>query len=194
MRTALAAWLGTVVLLPGIAQAQQEPGESKTESGVSMPTEVKVGDNLLVLNGMATRKKVVVKVYVAGLYLAQPSSNADQILSTDSPRRIVMHFVHDVGADKLCDAWEESLENNTPDASDDLKGQFKQLCSDMVDVKSGEEFVFTYLPNAGTTITVTGTDKSVIPGKPFADALFRSWIGPKPGPGEGFKKKILGLD
>jgi len=194
MRTALVALLGTVVSLPGIARAQQEQGQTKTESGVSMPIEVKVGDNLLVLNGMATRKKVVVKVYIAGLYLAQPSSNADQILATDSPRRMVMHFVHDVSADKLCDAWEESLENNTPDASDDLKGQFKELCSYMVDVDSGQEFVFTYLPGAGTTITVAGTDKGVIGGKPFADALFKSWIGPKPGPGEGFKKKILGLE
>ena len=29
--------------------------------------------------------------------------------------------------------------------------------------------------------------------KEFADALFKSWIGPKPGPGEGFKKNLMGM-
>jgi hypothetical protein len=35
--------------------------------------------------------------------------------------------------------------------------------------------------------------KGTIAGKDFADALFKAWIGPKPGPGEGFKNDLMGV-
>jgi hypothetical protein len=50
----------------------------------------------------------------------------------------------------------------------------------------------TYVPGTGTTIDIAGVSKGTIAGKEFADALLRCWIGPKPGPGEGFKKNLLG--
>ena len=31
-----------------------------------------------------------------------------------------------------------------------------------------------------------------LPGKAFADAMLRTWIGAKPGPGTGFKRSVLG--
>jgi hypothetical protein len=67
------------------------------------------------------------------------------------------------------------------------------MCAYFEEIKKGEQFVFTYLPGAGTTVAVKGADKGTIEGKEFADALFRAWIGPRPGPGEDFKKKLLGI-
>ena len=124
--------------------------------------------------------------------MAEKSSNADAILAADSPRHLVMQFVRDVGKEKMCEAWDESLKNNTPNAGTDLKAQFATLCNWMDDIKNGEQFVFTYLPGTGTEVSVAGKNKGTLPGKEFADALFKSWIGPKPGPGEGFKKNLLG--
>jgi hypothetical protein len=131
-------------------------------------------------------------VYVAGLYLPTRESDAEKILAADEPRHLVMQFVHDVDKGKMCNAWNEALANNTPDASPDLKAQFETLCSYMEDIKKGEQFVFSYLPGEGTRVEVKGSSKGMIPGKPFADALFKAWIGPKPGPGEGFKRNLLG--
>jgi hypothetical protein len=34
-------------------------------------------------------------------------------------------------------------------------------------------------------------EKGKIGDKAFSDAMLRTWIGPKPGPGEGFKKNLL---
>jgi len=103
-----------------------------------------------------------------------------------------MQFVHDVDKGKMCNAWNEALANNTPDASAELKAQFETLCGYMEDIKKGEQFAFTYLPGEGTRVQVKGAAKGTIEGKAFADALFKAWIGPKPGPGEGFKKQLLG--
>ncbi len=171
----------------------QDTAQAITRDGVTLPRRVEVDGHELVLNGTALRKKFIVKVYVAGLYLLTKQSDARQILSADEPRRLSMQFVHDVDRGKMCNAWDEALENNTPDAPQDLKAQFQTLCRYMEDGKKGEGFVFTYLPGKGTVVEVRGAQKGIIEGKPFADALFKAWIGPKPGPGEGFKKQLLGL-
>jgi Chalcone isomerase-like len=170
----------------------QDTGQSVTRDGVTLLRSVEVGGRTLQLNGAATRKKFIVKVYVAGLYLPTRETDAEKILAADEPRHLVMQFVHDVDKGKMCNAWNEALANNTPDASPELKTQFETLCGYMEDIKKGEQFVFSYLPGEGTRVDVKGTTKGTIPGKPFADALFKAWIGPKPGPGEGFKKNLLG--
>ncbi len=161
-------------------------------AGVTVPATVDAGGQSLVLNGAALRKKAVFKVYVAGLYLPAKSQDANAILAADAPRELRMQFVRDVGKDKMCEAWDESLKNNTPDADAQLQGEFKQLCGWMQDLKKGDVMTFSYAPATGTTVDIAGTKKGTIAGKPFADALFKSWIGPKPGPGEGFKTALLG--
>lgn len=166
---------------------------SRTMNGVTMPATIDVDGHSLSLNGMALRKKFIVKVYVAGLYVAAPSSDPEEILAADAPRRMVMHFISGHGTkDKICGAWKDGLKDNTPGASDELKQQFTQLCDMMRDIKNGEELLITYVPGTGTTITIADGDVGTIPGKDFADAVLRCWIGPKPGPGEGFKKNLLG--
>lgn len=164
-----------------------------TMNGVTLPGTVEVAGQTLVLNGVALRKKAIFKVYVAGLYLPAKSTDANAVLAADAPRRVVMQFVRDVGKDKMCEAWNEALANNTPDASAELKADFVTLCNYMEDIKDKQQFVFTYVPGTGTEVSVAGTVKGTIAGKSFADALFKAWIGPKPGPGEGFKKNLMGM-
>jgi hypothetical protein len=188
MRVSTALLMSALVAGPAVAQ-----DSTATLNEVTFARRLSVEGHDLVLNGMALRKKFIVKVYVAGLYLPERSSNADQILGADTPRRVVLQFLYHPSANQMCGAWNESLEDNTPNASAELKQQFVTLCGYMEDVKKGEQFVFTYLPGRGTTIEVRGKVKGTIMGKEFADALFKSWIGPKPGPGQDFKKRLLGI-
>ncbi len=170
------------------------PAGAGTMAGVTMPDSATVDDEILLLNGMALRKKMVFKVYVAGLYLPEKTTDADALLDSDTTRMIVMHWKRGVGTDKICGGWQDGLKKNTPDASADLKADFDTLCVWTVDSEEGQEFVLTYVPGKGTEIDVAGTIKGVIPGKEFADALFACFIGPDPGPGKKFKKKLMGVD
>jgi len=133
-----------------------------------------------------------VDVYVAGLYLTEKSSDPEAIFKNDSPRLMVMHFVYDVEAKKMNEAWYEGLEDNVDPVTPELKAKFDQLASMMADIKDGQAMGFTYDPAKGTTIMVNNAVKGVIPGKDFADAILATWIGPKPGPGKSFKKALLG--
>jgi hypothetical protein len=51
---------------------------------------------------------------------------------------------------------------------------------------------YTYIPGTGTQVVIAGQEKGTVGGREFSDALLRCWIGPKPGPGQGFKKDLLG--
>jgi len=166
--------------------------DAKIVAGVKLDDTVTVNGQTLVLNGAGVRKKLFIKVYAGALYLPSKQRDAATILDADMPRRMVMHFVFDVGKGKIAEAWTEGLEANTPNASADVKNAFRTLSSWMEDMKKGQEIVLTYVPTTGTTVDVKGKVKGTLLGKSVADAILATWIGPKPGPGNDFKNAVLG--
>ena len=160
-------------------------------AGVTLPDTAQVGGTTLVLNGLGLRTKFVVKVYVAGLYLDKKSSDADAIIKADAPKQIVMHFLHGASKKQMADAFDESFNDNTPDARKTMKGDIDQLLAALAPVKEGDEMVFTYLPGKGTTLAINGQDKVTIAGPAFGQVLLSVWLGPKP-PNADLKKGILG--
>jgi len=187
--------LGLTLLAAAVVVALSAPRDAAAASlaGVSLPDTAQVAGKTLVLNGLGLRKKLFIKVYVAGLYLETKEKNASAILAADGPRRGVMHFIYGVDADKICnEGWKQGLADNTPGATAELRAKFDTLCGYMEDMAEGDAMSFDYDPAAGTAVTVKGKLKGAITGKDFSDALFACWIGPKPGPGEDFKKALLG--
>ena len=166
--------------------------DAATVGGAKIEDSVNVNNQTLVLNGVGLRKKLFIKVYAGALYLPSKQHNAAAILAADAPRRMVMHFVFSVDKGKIAEAWEEGLTDNTPNASPEVKTAFKTLASWMEDIKDGQRIVMTYVPGIGTTVEVAGKNKGTLGGKAVSDAILNTWIGPKPGPGDDFKKAVLG--
>ena len=162
-----------------------------TLAGVTLPDTAQVAGKTLVLNGLGLRKKYMVKVYVAGLYLEQKSSDPSSILKADSPKRIVMHFVRSVSKNQIVDAFNESFENNTPDAKQTMKAEIDQFLGALDSLNDGNEMLFTYLPGTGTTVAINGKEKLTITSPAFAPVLFSVWLGPKP-PSSDLKAGLLG--
>jgi len=99
---AYAAWL-----LTGVAGAA-------ALAGVSMPDTVTAAGKTLHLNGQGLRTKVFFKIYVAGLYLENPTHDAAQAISADQGKRVVMHFLYkNVTKKQLVEAWDEGFEQNS---------------------------------------------------------------------------------
>ena len=172
------------------ALAEETPGPKV--AGVTLPGRIEFEKESLVLNGTALRKVALIKIYVAGLYLPEKESDPNAIIASDEARSLVMHFLKDVDAKRLCEGWDHSLVDNTPNPSDELMEQFQILCSWMENAKDNERLAFRYVPGQGTTVELHGKIKGPMPGKEFADALFRTWLGPKAIPGEEFKQALLG--
>jgi hypothetical protein len=162
-----------------------------TMADVTLPDTIQIGSRTLVLNGLGLRKKYLVKVYVAGLYVEHKSSDPEAILKDDVPKRIVMHFVRGVSKEQMVDAFGESFENNTPDARKTMKTEIDQFLGALEPVNSGGEIVLTYLPGTGTTLGINGKDKWITAAPAFGHILFSVWLGPKP-PNADLKKGLLG--
>jgi hypothetical protein len=165
--------------------------DAATVAGVTIDDQITVNNQKLILNGAGLRKKLMFKVYTGALYLPTRQTNPTSIITADTSRRMVMHFLMDVDKGKIAEAWTEGLVN-TPNASPEVKTAFTSLASWMEDMEEGQNIVMTYVPGIGTTVEVAGKNKGTLGGKAVADAILSTWIGAKPGPGADFKKSILG--
>lgn len=161
-------------------------------AGVSMPDTVQTQSGRLVLNGMGLREKFWVDVYVAGLYLTEKESNPQRIISARQPKRIHTKFIFpSVPKKKMQDTLSENLSNN-PDISDKTQVKIKQCLIMMEDFSEGDEIIFDYAPNLGTTIFVKGTNKGTIKGDDFMEAIFSIYLGSQPA-SEDLKHGLLGV-
>ncbi|MGE0623496.1 MAG: chalcone isomerase family protein [Pseudomonadales bacterium] len=159
-------------------------------SGVTFQDSIPAGAQNISLNGLGLRKVTFIKVYVGGLYLAAPTSDAQTVLDSEQAKAVRMHFLRDVSRDQLIEAFEEGFDANAPD-KDGSGPEFERMLTLVPDVKEGEELTFLYLPGAGTTLTLGAAELGTFTGKPFSDAVFSLWMGPKP-PNADLKKGMLG--
>lgn len=150
----------------------------------------------LQLNGTGiVKRQIFFSVYKVSLYLPQLNINAEKILLSDEPRRIKMEIVfsfHEISDVQLMDEWYRGLKDNTPNYSKELKTQFDLLASWTEPTNKGDILLFNYLPDKGTEVIIKGIQKGIIPGKHFADALLRMWIGEHPIGGDKVKTRLLG--
>ena len=160
--------------------------------GVSLPDEVTVGSSTLHLNGMGLRKKMVFKIYVAGLYLESPTSDAAAAVTAGGVKRIVMHFLSNKATKKRMDeAWVEGFEANSPGDFKTLAERVQKFVGFFGDMKEGDVIECTVIPGTGTLVSFNGSEKGTIDGADFGAALLRIWLGPNP-PSEDLKNGMLG--
>lgn len=160
-------------------------------AGVTMPDTAQVGNTNLVLNGLGLRTEFMVKVYVAGLYLEQKSSDPAAIIKAGGPNKIVMQFLHGASKSQMANAFKESFNDNTPDAVKTMQPDIDRLLGALEPMNVGDQMVFTYVPGIGTTLAINGKDKLTIAGAAFNPVLLSVWLGPKP-PTANVKKGMLG--
>lgn len=160
---------------------------------VQFPDSVKVGDADLVLNGMGIRKATMlaVKVYVAGLYLPQKSTDGAKIAAANEPWELGLHFVHSADASDIRDAFDDGFEKAAGDNLDAMKPSIESLKAQIVDMADGDVLSYSYDPATGTVVTVNSTSGAPIEGADFAAALLTISVGPEP-PNEDLKTGLLG--
>jgi hypothetical protein len=179
-----------ISVLFGTALSMAAP-PAREVAGVSMPEVVSVAGKELRLNGMGLVKKMFFgDVYVAGLYLEKPTTDARTAIRADEAKRIVIVMLRNVSRKDFVDALKKGIMRNSGPEMPTLRARLDLLEKALPALKKGNVLDFTYLPGAGTLVRGRGREMT-IPGKDFADALFSVWLGPKPVNG-GLKRTLLG--
>ena len=161
--------------------------------GVSFPEQMQSEGVALKLNGLGLRQATIFKVnvYVAALYVAQPTKDANAILNSNAPKELILQFVRDVDSSDLNKGWQEGFENNARSELPALKERIEAFKGFMSDAKTGEQLRLTYKPGAGVRVQVNKAVKGTVKGDDFARALFSIWLGVNP-PNEELKAGLLG--
>ena len=157
--------------------------QAKEIAGVEVADQITREDGkTLQLNGAGLRSKFVFKVYLAMLYLENPSDQAEQVISDAGAKQMIMHFLYkEVGGGDLVEAWNEGFENNgSPEQIAALKDEITSFNALFDTVKSGDRIVLDYDETTGTSVIIRGQLKGVIAGKAFNDLLLSIWLGEKP--------------
>lgn len=167
--------------------------EAGEKAGVTLPDTITVAGKPLVLNGMGLREATFlgIDVYVAGLYLEHPTSNAGQIIGSDEVKLLVLRFVRDVDHGDIVKAWTEGFAKNATVPVPRIRPMIDQLNAWMPSFKKGDTLTFSYVPGRGVEVAVNTARKGTIQDADFAHSLFAIWLGAKP-PNSALKRGLLG--
>lgn len=190
------------------AGAGASRAEKLTEEGTGVEFDAKktVDGKSYTLIGAGVRKKVFVKVYAMGLYvedvegkrafpsLATKAGGTELAKLTQGDRAqqfvlwgqfsklAVLHFVRDVAADKLREAFEEGLaEELAAKAPADVR-DVTQLFLKQInrDAKTGEELVLRTSPDGRVELSIGGAAVPAVQNAKLARAIWGLWLGGKP--------------
>jgi hypothetical protein len=160
--------------------------------GVSLP-DVRVVDGAQMrLNGIGLRTYSIfgIPIYVAGLYLEQPTPDALRILHSHERKFLDMRFLHDVDAKDARHAWQEGLEQNctAPCHLDPVAVQ--QFLAAVPSMRKGDSSTMLFTAT-GMTATVNGRIIGQVADPHFATTLLATFIGEVP-PTPQLKRQLLG--
>ena len=180
------ATVASIALAAGLASPAGAPEIKEPRTGVTFP--VKDGDTTLLGLGVRTKTFLKVKVYAAGLYVADtalagplavhrghtgtPAFYRDLVWG-DFPKAIVMKFVRDTTASQIHDAFYEALP--TVD-----RARLDLFASHFGTPRNGQTVVVRWGPGGVIETTAAGEVKPPIADKAFAAAVFGIWLGEKP--------------
>ncbi len=183
------------ILMPALVIAALGAGGAygKECKGVNFPDQAQVEGSSLALNGLGLRQATAFKVnvYVAALYVAKTSNDANALQGSNATSELILQFVRNVGADDLRKGWSEGFEKNARDQLPALKERIAMLNGWMTDVKTGERLTFIHKPGTGLQVDVNGAVKGTIKGDDFARAFLAIWLGADP-PNPEIKSGLLG--
>lgn len=177
----LAVLILALALAGGLARATVQP---VMVAGIELVTHIRIAETDLWLNGAGLRRILLLKVYVAALYLPDRQHDSHAILDRDMPRALRLTLLRDLSTDQNLEALKRGLmNNNTPAELEAIQGEverFLGLIRQLHEVPAGTVIQLDYQPGRGTRVSVNDRLLGTVPGDTFNRAVLRIWLGDDP--------------
>jgi long-chain acyl-CoA synthetase len=183
--------LAPLLVACGIASA----AGAATLAGVTLPDTYTVDDHTLVLNGLGLRTLTIfaIRAYVAGLYLPQPTHDAQQILASTTPKVIILKFIRGASKERIERQYRAGEAVNCGDGGCDPadEGDFEHLVAVAPAVKPGDTSTYVF---TATSVRVFANDRMIdeFHNRDLAYRLLSGFIGNRP-PSQDLRRGLLGL-
>ncbi len=165
--------------------------------GAKLDDKVQLAGKTLQLNGAGLRSVFgLIKIYVAGLYLAGKQGTMEAVLADEGPKRIALHVVaSETGSERLVSGMRKGIERNHSKteyaALSERVEALARLFDETKTIKRGDVVTLDWLPGVGTSVMFNGKELGRIPGEDFYHALLKVRIGEHPVL-DGLKQELLG--
>ncbi|MFC0409520.1 chalcone isomerase family protein [Roseomonas elaeocarpi] len=156
-------------------------GASAAElGGVRMADTIQIGGQNLVLNGMGMRTYSVlhVHIYVAGLYLERPNTNANAILNSNETKLVQFVFSRDIKAEDARKSWQDGLNANCTSPCKLPPDEVAQFLASVPAVRQGDTGVLLFT-RQGLDVTMNNRPLGHISDQNFARVILATFIGPQ---------------
>lgn len=186
--------ISALVLLAPLAWGEpMVEKSSKTEFPATITLTGPEGQIDLTALGTGLRKKAIFKVYAGCFYVEALTDLGEDpaaaAINGKFAKRIDMHFLRDVGGEKIAGAFREGI-RKTLQGHDEAVEAFCGLFS--VEVKKGESIVLSDLPGWGLIAEQAGEELGRLEDGEVIAALWATWFGADPISGD-LKEGMLGL-
>jgi len=156
----------------------------------SFPEKETYKDQVLIKNGEGKRKYLFYTVYTAALYLKAKQKDGAKVLSSGTPKKIVMKYNHDISKKDMKKAWRKAITKNCFDKCKEVELQVSKFIEAEQGVKKEDLFEYTFLKDE-LIIVKNKNPFFNIKGNFFPSVLLSTWIGENP-PTKSLKKSLLG--
>jgi hypothetical protein len=161
--------------------------------GRTIPDQATIGDTVVPLRGAELLKwKLLIKLYVAALYLPSGVATTPQAAVDASPKRLLMYYSRDIPREKMVEATDETIGNGlTPEARAALQTSLTTWNALYPAPREDDIVCFDHLPGGTLIMTHNGKELGRITDEAFARALFAIWIGTQPVK-ESLRDRLIG--
>ena len=170
------------------------PARAASVSGLSLPDTFPLAGQTLVLNGLGIRTLTIfkVKVYVAGLYVAQRSRDARAILASPGPKVVLMQFLHKASKEDVEKQYREGEAKNCShgECAPSDKDDFERLIALTPGAAVGDTLAYV-CTQRGLRVLFNNKQVADIANPGLATRILAGFIGNAP-PSEDLKEQLLG--
>jgi Chalcone isomerase-like len=159
-------WLMSVVVLLGVEL-----------HGVNFPDRLTVNAQEIPLRGTAHQTwKIWWTVHVTAWW-----QNPAAAFTDDTTKVLELAYFHNIPASAFVTATKDGFaRGRKPEELVPLQARIEQWNAAYQDIKKGERYRMTYVPNQGTSLIHGEKELVRIPGLDFANGLFGIWLGDNP--------------
>lgn len=145
----------------------------------SFPKKALVEGHRVQLNGIGTRYKYGIAIYVGALYLTVTTNESAGAVRQNLPKRFIMEMVYErVSGQTMADQFRRGMTEAY--GSESLKAEIERFTGWMENMNRGDRLVISYVPGTGTRVEIKGQRKGTIEGREFMWLLFSIFAGEQP--------------